>query len=137
MDEREGVEEARDFWRRRIHSLAGSGRRPNRCRSARGKAIWRESDITEKMASLENADEGETDTKTRRAGPAMNLLTLLGSCLQSLSVLVQLGVFRLGLLENRDVGVGVFPKSEEILVGCLCLGLISRQGVRSAQLQSR
>jgi hypothetical protein len=30
---------------------------------------------------------------------------------------LQLGVFRLGLLEDRDVGVGVFPEGEEILVG--------------------
>jgi len=50
---------------------------------------------------------------------------------------LQLGVFRLGLLKDADVGVGVFPQSEEILVGRLCLGLISRQGVGSAQLQVR
>ena len=30
---------------------------------------------------------------------------------------LQLGVFRLGLLEHRNVGVGVFPEGEEILVG--------------------
>ncbi len=45
---------------------------------------------------------------------------------------LQLGVFRLRLLEDRDVGVGVFPESEEILVGSLCLGLVSRQSERSA-----
>jgi len=28
----------------------------------------------------------------------------------------QFGVFRFGLLEYRDVGVGVFPEGEEILV---------------------
>src|SRR6266581_907759 len=50
---------------------------------------------------------------------------------------LQLGVFRLGLLKDRDVGVGVFPKGEEILVGGLCPGLISRQSQRSAQLQMR
>ena len=49
----------------------------------------------------------------------------------------QLRVFRLGLLEDRDVGVGVFPECEEILVGSLCLGLISRQSERSAELQVR
>jgi len=45
---------------------------------------------------------------------------------------LQLGVFRLGLLEDRDVGVGVFPEGEEILVSSLCLALISRQSERSA-----
>src|ERR1017187_10316770 len=48
---------------------------------------------------------------------------------------LQPGVFRLGLDEDRDVGVGVFPKGEEILVGSLCPGLISRHGERSAELQ--
>ena len=32
----------------------------------------------------------------------------------------------LGLLEDQDVGVGVFPESKEILVGSLCLGRVSR-----------
>jgi hypothetical protein len=31
--------------------------------------------------------------------------------------LLQLGVFRLGLLEDGDVGVGVFPEREELFVG--------------------
>src|SRR5580700_1552 len=30
---------------------------------------------------------------------------------------LQLRVFRLGLFQDRDVGVGVFPESEEIFVG--------------------
>ncbi len=50
---------------------------------------------------------------------------------------LQPGVFRLGLLEDRDAGVGVFPEREEILVGSLCLVLISRQSERSAELQVR
>jgi hypothetical protein len=50
---------------------------------------------------------------------------------------LQLGVFRLGLLEDRDVGVGVFPEAKEILVGSLGLGLISGQDKRSAELQVR
>src|SRR5205809_695237 len=50
---------------------------------------------------------------------------------------LQSGVFRLGLLEDRDVGVGVFPESEEILICSLCPGLISRHSERSAELQVR
>src|SRR5262245_53765958 len=38
---------------------------------------------------------------------------------------MQLGVFRLRLLENRDVGIGVLPEREEILVRSFRLGLIS------------
>src|ERR1022692_3808157 len=49
----------------------------------------------------------------------------------------KLAVFRFGLLEDRDVGVGVFPEAEEILVGSLCLAPISRQSERPAQLQAR
>src|ERR1017187_844373 len=50
---------------------------------------------------------------------------------------LQPGVFRFSLDEDRDVGVGVFPEAEEILVGGLCLGLIARHSERSAQLQVR
>jgi hypothetical protein len=31
--------------------------------------------------------------------------------------LLQLGVLRLGFFEDGDIGVGVFPESEEILIG--------------------
>src|SRR5205823_7573988 len=51
--------------------------------------------------------------------------------------LLQFGVFRLGLLKNRDVGVGVLPERQEILVSSLCLGLIAQQSESSAQLQMR
>ena len=44
---------------------------------------------------------------------------------------LQLGVFRLGFLEDRDVGVGVFPESKEILIRSLGLGFVSRQSERS------
>jgi hypothetical protein len=36
----------------------------------------------------------------------------------------QLGVFRLGLLENRNLGICVSPESEEVLIGSLCFGLV-------------
>src|ERR1700722_6710871 len=51
------------------------------------------------------------------------------------TALVQLRILRPGLLQYRDVGVGVSPERKEILVGNLCLGLVSRQHVGSAQLQ--
>jgi hypothetical protein len=51
--------------------------------------------------------------------------------------LLQLGVFRPGLFQDGDGGIGVFPQREEILVGRLCLVLISRQDECSAQLQVR
>ncbi len=50
---------------------------------------------------------------------------------------LQLRVFRLGLLEDRDVGVGVFPEGKEIPVGCLGLGRISRQSQRATEFQVR
>ena len=39
---------------------------------------------------------------------------------------LQLGVFRLGLLENRDVGVSVFPEREETIVRTFRLVAVSR-----------
>ena len=41
-------------------------------------------------------------------------------------------VFGLGLLEERTLGVGFFPEGEEILIGTLGLGRISRQSQRPA-----
>jgi hypothetical protein len=52
----------------------------------------------------------------------------------SLLVLIQLGVLRLGLLEDREVGVSVFPQGEEVLVGHLCLGPIYGQDEGPLQL---
>jgi hypothetical protein len=42
--------------------------------------------------------------------------------------LVRFGVFRVGLLEDRNVGVGVIPECEEISVGRLRLALLSSAG---------
>ena len=46
-------------------------------------------------------------------------------------------MFRLRLLEDRDVWICVLPERQEILVGSLCLGLIAQQSESSAQLQMR
>ena len=42
--------------------------------------------------------------------------------------LLQLRILRLGFLEDGDVGVGVFPEAEEVLVGSACAGRIAAQG---------
>jgi hypothetical protein len=52
-------------------------------------------------------------------------------------MLLQRRVLRLGLLQNGNVGIGVFPESEEILVGSPCLSSVSRQQVRPRQFQVR
>src|SRR5215831_5334495 len=36
------------------------------------------------------------------------------------------GVFPLGLLQDRDFGIGVFPQGKEIVIGSLCFGRVSR-----------
>src|SRR3984885_11693620 len=51
--------------------------------------------------------------------------------------LLQFCVLHIGLLQDGAVGVCVSPEGEEILVSNLCLGLISRQSVRSGELQAR
>ena len=43
--------------------------------------------------------------------------------------LLQLRVLRLGLLQDGDVGVGVFPEGEEILVRSFRLGGVTRKRV--------
>jgi hypothetical protein len=47
-------------------------------------------------------------------------------CLRPLS---QLRVFGFGFLEAGNVRVGVFPRREEILIGCAGLGSVAREGM--------
>ena len=44
-----------------------------------------------------------------------------------LAILLQLRVLALGLLQNRYVGVGVFPESEEILIGSACFCCVTQE----------
>jgi len=50
--------------------------------------------------------------------------------------LLQLRVLGFGLLQDWDVGVGVFPEREEILVGGECLGGIACHGVGTTDLKA-
>jgi hypothetical protein len=47
----------------------------------------------------------------------------------------QLCVLSFGLFENGDVRVGVFPESEEILVGSAALGGVALHRVGASQLE--
>jgi hypothetical protein len=40
-------------------------------------------------------------------------------------------------MQDGEIGISVFPKRKEILVGSLCLGLVSRESARSGELQAR
>src|SRR5712692_776521 len=53
-----------------------------------------------------------------------------------LRALLQLGVLGLGLLQDWDVGVGVFPLGEEILVGGACFGRVTLQSVGASKTES-
>ena len=49
----------------------------------------------------------------------------------------QPGVFRPCLLDHRDLGVGVIPRCEKVVVGDLRFCRVARECVRSRQLQAR
>ena len=49
--------------------------------------------------------------------------------------LLQLRVLRFGLLQDGDVGVGIFPEGEEVLVGHFRFGGIARKHICSSQLK--
>jgi len=48
---------------------------------------------------------------------------------------LQLGVLRLGFFQDGDVGVGVFPEREEVLVGALCLRSVASHGVSTSKTE--
>ena len=47
--------------------------------------------------------------------------------------LLQLGVLRLGLFQDGNVGVGVFPEGKEVLVSLLCLSSVAGDCVGTAE----
>ena len=49
--------------------------------------------------------------------------------------LLQLRVFRLGLFQDGDVGIGVFPEDEEVLIGGLSFGGVAGKGTGAGQSQ--
>src|ERR1035438_9707452 len=51
------------------------------------------------------------------------------------TLLLQLRVLCLGLLQDRNVGVGVFPEGEEVLIGGFCFGDVALHGIGSTQLE--
>src|SRR6516164_6615456 len=53
------------------------------------------------------------------------------------SPLLEFGEFGPGSLENRDIGVGVLPEGEKVLVRLPSLVVVSKQRVGPAQLQMR
>jgi hypothetical protein len=51
--------------------------------------------------------------------------------------LLQLGVFRFGLFQDGNFGVGVFPEGEEVLVCGLSFGGVAGEGIGTGQAQVR
>ena len=54
-----------------------------------------------------------------------------------LQLCLQLRVFRFGLLEDRDIGIGVLPQRQKILIRGLRLGVLARERVGAAKPQMR
>ena len=56
--------------------------------------------------------------------------------MESGPVLLQLRVLRFGLLQDGDVGIGVFPEGEKILVGSVRFGFVTSECTCPAQSQA-
>src|SRR6516164_7105793 len=59
----------------------------------------------------------------------------MGSCEQTLIQLLQFRVLRLGLLQDGDIGVGVFPERQKILVSSTSFCSFARQSIGATELQ--
>jgi len=55
---------------------------------------------------------------------------------QNKNVLLQLRALGYGLLEDGDIGVGAFPEGEEVMIGCVRLGRITRHRVRTTKWET-
>jgi hypothetical protein len=53
---------------------------------------------------------------------------------QDFPLLLQLRVLRFGFLQDGDVGVGVFPEGEEILIRRFGLGDVAGDGISAGEL---
>ena|SRR5437667_12638587 len=49
--------------------------------------------------------------------------------------LLQLRVLRLGFLQDGDVGVGIFPEREEVLIGSAALGSFARERIGTGEAE--
>jgi hypothetical protein len=67
----------------------------------------------------------------RHADAAQQVLKARVEC----KLLFQLRVLGLRLLEDRDIGVGVFPQREEILVGAAAWGSVTHQSIGAGKAQ--
>src|SRR5438309_12017122 len=56
--------------------------------------------------------------------------------LKSVNLLLQLRILRLGFLQDRDVGVGIFPEGEEVLVRRACSSHIALHTVSAGKSQA-
>ena len=63
--------------------------------------------------------------------PALILGALAAPCRTS-DPLLELGVLGFGLFLDGEIGVGVFPHGEKILIGSSRLGFVAGQGVGAA-----
>jgi hypothetical protein len=58
---------------------------------------------------------------------------MIRSCPQ----LLQLGILRFSLLQDGDIGIGIFPEGEEILVSGACAGGVARKRAGAPQSEMR
>ena len=79
-----------------------------------------------------------------RAGPPLSVIRVPKNKETSATVAwssepdsLQLRVLRLGFLQDGDVGVGVFPERQEILIGGFRFSGIAREGIATGEAEMR
>ena len=55
---------------------------------------------------------------------------------KNLFLLLQLRVLRLGLLQDGDVGIGVFPEGKEILIGGAAFGCVAGDSIGAGKAEA-
>jgi hypothetical protein len=89
----------------------------NLCKRAEGAVFFPPWVTDEGSSSNQKAPASESGRYPSRLRVNRWRAERVGGGLTGCGLLLELGVFGFGLLEDGDVGVGVFPEGEEVLVG--------------------
>src|SRR5208337_83571 len=104
-------------------------------RAAPGMREWPAKPVNRRTPTKGGSSRNTLINRTHRTSTAW-LVSVNSKEQEDFFPLLQLRVLCLGLLQDGNVRVGVFPEREEIFVGGFCFGRVALQGVSARQSEA-